>query len=224
MNKVFKIYKILHDIYGLQGWWPLKGIGYHRGDYSYPRTKDEIFEICLGVILTQNTTFKSVEKSLQNLDEINALNYKIIKNMPLDKLKESIRPSGYFNQKAGYILNFIEFFETIDTPTREQLLSVKGIGEESADSILLYGYHQAEFVVDAYTKRILLNYNLIKPNAKYKEIKSFLTKEINKEIKDKRELIKVYQEFHALIVTHAKRFYSKKPYGEGCPISLESVK
>jgi len=219
MNVVFKIYTILHNIYGAQGWWPLVDVGYHKQDYEYPRTRDEIFEICLGVILTQNTTFTSVEKSLQNLSAINSLGYDAIKRMSLDELKKAIKPSGYFNQKAGYILNFIEFFETIDIPTRKQLLSVKGIGEESADSILLYGYHQAEFVVDAYTRRLLLNYNLIKADAKYKDVKSFLTKEINKEIKDKNELVKVYQEFHALIVAHAKRFYSKKPYGEGCPIA-----
>lgn len=199
----------------MQGWWPLCGIGYHKGDYSYPKTEDEIFEVCLGVILTQNTSFGSVEKSLENLRKLNCLNHEKIKNMPLEQLKDAIKPSGYFNQKSDYILNFIEFFQRCDIPTREELLNIKGIGPESADSILLYGYAQKEFVVDTYTKRIFANLGLISENAKYNEIKKVLVDGL----KDKRELLKIYQEFHALIVAHAKRFYSKKPYGKGCPLA-----
>jgi endonuclease III related protein len=218
MNKVFKIYQNLYNKYGAQGWWPFTLGGYHPNKYDYPKDKMQIFEVCLGVILTQNTTFTSVVKSLNNLNNMNALDYKVIKNMPINELKSAIKPSGYFNQKAEYILNFIEFFEELDcrTPTRNELLNIKGIGPESADSILLYAYNQSEFVVDAYTKRTLVHLGLIDEKANYHTIKKFMEDEIKKVIKDESELVICYQEFHALIVAHAKEFYSKKPYGVGC--------
>lgn len=217
-NKTVQIYKTLLAQYAEQGWWPFIDGGYHPNEYDYPKYEAQIFEVCLGVILTQNTTFVSVIKSLTNLKEINCLDYKAIKKMPLDELKSLIKPSGYFNQKANYILEFIEFFEKLDgrTPSRAELLHVKGIGSESADSILLYGYNQPEFVVDAYTKRLLLHAGLIEESAKYQSIKKFMQEEIKKEVKEPRELVICYQEFHALIVAHAKLFYSKKPYGVGC--------
>lgn len=218
MNKVIKIYENLHKKYGSQGWWPFLNSGYHPDEYDYPKDKAQTFEIYLGVVLTQNTTFTSVVKSLNNLNEIHALDYNAIKNMPLDELKSAIKPSGYFNQKAQYILNVIDFFERLSgkTPTREELLKVKGIGPESSDSILLYAYNKPEFVVDAYTKRTLVHLDLIDEKANYYAIKKFMEDEIQKEIKDERELVICYQEFHALIVAHAKQFYSKKPYGIGC--------
>lgn len=218
MNKVIKIYESLHKKYGSQGWWPFLSRGYHPNEYDYPKDKIQTFEIYLGVILTQNTTFTSVVKSLNNLNEINALDCKTIKNMSIDEIKRAIKPSGYFNQKAEYILNCIDFFENLDDkiPTRDELLKVKGIGPESADSILLYAYKQPEFVVDAYTKRTLVHLGLIDEKANYHTIKKFMEDEIKKVIKDESELVICYQEFHALIVVHAKEFYSKKPYGVGC--------
>lgn len=218
MNKVFQIYKKLYNKYGEQGWWPFINDGYHPNEYDYPKDKLQTFEICLGVILTQNTTFTSVVKSLNNLNNINALNYKSIKKLSSNELKNAIKPSGYFNQKTGYILNFINFFENLNdkVPTRDELLDVKGIGPESADSILLYAYKQPEFVVDAYTKRTLVHLGLIDEKASYHKIKYLMEDEIKKEIKDESELVVCYQEFHALIVAHAKQYYSKKPYGVGC--------
>lgn len=217
-NKVLQIYKTLHDRYGAQGWWPFLDGGYHPNEYDFPKSEAQIFEICLGVILTQNTTFTSVVKSLINLKEINCLDYKAIKKMPLDELKSAIKSSGYFNQKAAYILEFISFFESLQgmVPSRSVLLAVKGIGPESADSILLYAYNQDEFIVDAYTKRLLLHVGLIDEKANYNKIKKLMEEEIKTEITEPRELLIIYQEFHALIVAHAKLFYSKKPYGIGC--------
>ena len=230
MNKVLKIYEVLYQEYGPQGWWPFINYegknhlkegnteGYHILDYTFPRNKNEIFEVCLGSILTQNTTFTSVVKSLHNLNNINHLHYKKIKEMPIDELKLLIKPSGYHNQKSNYILEFIKFFEKIDDriPTRDKLLDIKGIGPETADSILLYAYNQAQFKVDAYTKRMLIHNKLISKDAKYHEIKDFMEREIKKEIKNNKELVITYQEYHALIVNHAKQFYSKKPYGIEC--------
>jgi endonuclease-3 related protein len=213
------MYKILYKSYGPQGWWPfINSGGYHPLDYSFPRDEDELFEVCLGSILTQNTTFVSVVKSLHNLNEKNSLTPKSIKEMDIDELKLAIKPSGYNNQKARYILEFISFFERLNgaVPSREELLSVLGIGEETADSILLYGYNQAEFKVDAYTKRVLLELGFIDEKAKYKDMKNLMQKSLKECIKDEKELVKVYQEFHALIVNHSKEFYSKKPYAHGC--------
>ncbi len=230
MNNIMKIYQKLYDMYGPQGWWPLinhtgenntkegNNKGYHILDYTFPKNNHEIFEICLGSILTQNTTFTSVVKSLTNLNNANSLNYKEIKKMPMETLKTYIKPSGYHNQKANYILEFINFFETLENriPKREELLNIKGIGPETADSILLFAYKQPHFKVDAYTKRLLVYNNILPENVKYHDIKSFMENEIKKEIQDIEDLVITYQEFHALIVNHSKQFYSKKPFGKNC--------
>lgn len=220
MNKICEIYKLLYEMYGAQGWWPITGHGYHKLDYDFPRNEDEIFEVCLGSILTQNTTFTSVERSLKNLHDKNAINADAIASMKIEDLKEAIRPSGYFNQKARYILEFIKFYKNLNgaVPKREDLLKVIGIGEETADSILLYGYNQREFKVDAYTKRVLKELWLVDEKAKYGDIKSLMQESLRACIKDEKELLITYQEFHALIVNHGKKFYSKKPYGVGCTL------
>ena len=223
MNKIFKIYNKLYNTYGPQGWWPFMDLKeyYHKLDYSYPKNENQIFEVCLASILTQNRSFKQVVQSLENLRNADVLDYKKIKNLPIKKLKELIKPSGYSNQKSQYILNFINFFENLNgkIPTKDELLKIKGVGEETADSMLLYGFKQPHFKVDAYTKRLLLHNNLIKEKTKYIEIKNLFEKELKKEIKDEHELVIVYQEFHALIVCHSKLYYSKQPYGNGCFIN-----
>lgn len=223
MNKIYEIYKILYEAYGPQGWWPITGYGYHKLEYSFPRNSDEIFEVCLGSILTQNTTFTSVVKSLNNLYVKAALSADAIEFMDIEELKTAIRPSGYHNQKARYILEFIKFYKNLNgtTPTRKELLNVVGVGEETADSILLYGYNQLQFKVDAYTKRLLSELGLIDEKAKYAEIKSLMECSLKECIKDEEELLIIYQEFHALIVEHGKKYYSKKPYGVGCFLKKE---
>jgi len=223
MNKIYKLYKLLFTAYGAQGWWPITGYGYHKLEYNFPRNEDEIFEVCLGSILTQNTTFASVEKSLKNLYDKNAINADAIASMEIEDLKEAIRPSGYFNQKARYILEFIKFYKDLNgaIPKREDLLSVIGIGEETADSMLLYGYGQTEFKVDAYTKRLLKELDLVHEKAKYGDIKSLMQNALKECVKDEKELLIIYQEFHALIVNHGKKFYSKKPYSIGCFLAKE---
>ncbi len=220
MKKIFTLYELLYETYGAQGWWPLlRSGGYHKKNYTLPNSNDEVFEVCLGAILTQNTNFNSVVRSLENLHELNALSARGIKKLPLELLKNAIKPSGYFNQKSRYILAFVRFFEKLNTiPTREELLEVVGIGEETADSILLYAYKQEEFVVDAYTKRIFLHLGIIDEKAGYKDVKSLVESSLQEFVKEEGELLRVYQEFHALLVEHAKRFYSKKPHGYGCPL------
>ncbi|MBU0471347.1 MAG: endonuclease III domain-containing protein [Nanoarchaeota archaeon] len=210
-NRMINIYKQLLKKHKPQGWWPLlncKGTnptktgsikGYHTKDYSYPHNEQEKFEIIIGAILTQNTAWPNVEKALLNLKKLKAINPKKLLKLTDKKLKEAIKPAGYFNQKANYLKNITELFIKLKgkTPTREELLKIKGVGNETADSILLYAYKQPEFVVDAYTKRLLKL-----EDKKYEEVKELFEKNLPK----KYEL---YQEYHALIVEEGKRKVNK---------------
>lgn len=230
MKDIYSIYIKLFDTYGPQGWWPLVGHGgvnptktgvvhgYHPGDYSFPHMRDEIFEICLGCFLTQNTSWTAVEKSLLNLKELNVLSPGKIMELPDDVLKEAIRPSGYNNQKARYIKNFTPFFLELQDriPSRDALLDLVGIGPETADSILLYAFGQPEFVVDTYTKRIFIHLELIDDRASYECVKNMCEVNMQGHTSSREQLVQVYQEFHALLVEHAKRYYGKKPYGIDC--------
>jgi endonuclease III related protein len=221
------IYKKLYNLYGPQGWWPLinfkvpnlnktgSKLGYHPLNYNLPVKRDDIYEIILGTILTQNTTWNSAEKALMNLKQLNAVNPEKLLELDDESLKESIRCAGFLNQKADYIRNITKYFISINgkIPLRKEILKVKGVGNETADSILLYAYKQPEFVVDAYTKRIFCHLNMIQEKDGYMKIKNIFQSNLPKDMK-------VYNEFHALIVEHAKRFYSKKPYGVNDPLTL----
>ena len=207
MNKLKQIFNILLKEYGPQGWWPVQGKYY--SDKS--KNKNEIFEICIGAILTQNTAWKNVEKALKNLYPISPIK---IKELSDEKLKTAIQPAGYFNQKADYLKIFTDYFLNIKTiPLREELLSIKGVGNETADSILLYAFNQPEFVIDLYTKRIFERLGLIKDKS-YLETKELFEKNLNKEVN-------LFQEYHALIVEHAKRFCQKQPKCNDCPLKKE---
>ncbi|MFH1182219.1 MAG: endonuclease III domain-containing protein [Candidatus Woesearchaeota archaeon] len=201
MNKIQQVYCKLLKTYGSQGWWPIQG-RYHKGDYSFPRNSAERFEICIGAILTQNTSWKQAEKALLKLKGKSA---KAIVAVPQKKLAELIKPAGYFNQKARKLKEFAKFYLKLKgrTPSREELLGIWGIGPETADSILLYAYKVPTFVVDAYTKRILESLGLANEKASYDEIKRLFEKNIKSDLK-------AYQEFHALLVEHAKRYCGKK--------------
>lgn len=215
-----QIYETLLNEYSQQGWWPILDYegtnptktgsvkGYHVGDYSFPRNNEEQFEIIMGAVLTQNTSWPSVEKALINLKKHINFTPEDLLNLDEDTFKEAIRPAGYFNQKYNYLRNIAGFYLSLngDTPTREELLKVKGIGNETADSILLYAYKEKEFVVDAYTKRILSYLGLINEKDSYLKIKSYIEENFDGNVED-------FQEFHGLLVEHAKQFYSKKPYG-----------
>ncbi|MBW2971838.1 endonuclease III domain-containing protein [Candidatus Woesearchaeota archaeon] len=225
-NKFQKIYSILYDNYGPQGWWPLVGHrgtnptktgsvkGYHPGDYSYPRNSAQRFEICAGAVLTQNTSWPQVEKALTALKQKKMLSAKAISSADADSIKPLIRPAGYFNQKSAYLKNFTEFFLALGSrvPGRSDVLAVKGVGKETADSIMLYAFSQPEFVVDAYTKRIFSRMGLVSPGAGYDEIKSLFQSNLEQDAK-------MFQEYHALIVEHAKRHCRTKPECDGCPVS-----
>ncbi|MGM5488107.1 MAG: endonuclease III domain-containing protein [Nanobdellota archaeon] len=202
---IMGFYDRLMRLYGPQGWWPLLGVdgtnptktgahqGYHPGDYSYPKTWRQTFEICVGAILTQNVGWVNVEKALSNLHALGGLEPRRLLGLSENDLKGAIRPAGYYNQKAKKLRIFAEFFMGLSgTPSREELLGLWGIGEETADSMLLYGFFVPTFVVDAYTRR------LFGMKESYSEVKAYFEENLPKDFK-------VYQEYHALIVEHVKR-------------------
>ncbi|MGA1875049.1 MAG: endonuclease III domain-containing protein [bacterium] len=225
------IYFFLLKEYGRQGWWPLihyRGCnptktgsvtGYHPGNYDLPETRDQVFEICLGAILTQNTSWPQVEKALRNLQRSNGLNPEGILNMDIEILKGHIKPAGYFNQKAKKVIVFTRFFSRLgqnQIPDRSELLGLWGIGPETADSMMLYAFKVPTFVIDAYTRRIFSHLKFIHEKSSYDQVKSLFEENLP------RDLI-IYQEFHALIVEHAKRFYHKGGSRKQCPLFLKGT-
>jgi endonuclease-3 related protein len=213
------IYRALMDAYGPQGWWPLLDVqgcqptatgalrGYHPGDFSFPRTESQRFEICVGAILTQNTAWSNVEMALLNLKRLAALTPDPILALPDAVLEDAVRPSGYFHVKRRKLRELAVAYRLFAgrVPTRDELLAVWGIGPETADSIRLYAYGQAEMVVDAYTRRILAALGWVSESAPYGEVKALCECGLPRDLA-------VYQEFHALMVEHAKRCYRRRPW------------
>ena len=154
-------------MWGPQHWWPA----------------ESRFEVIIGAFLTQNTSWTNVERALENLHSANAVSIEAIREMPLLRLEELVRPSGYFRQKAERLKRFVAFLDeryagSLDRmfaePTakvREELLSLSGVGPETADSILLYAGGHEVFVVDAYTRRVLERHALLPAGAPYEEIR-----------------------------------------------------
>jgi endonuclease-3 related protein len=216
------IYKILKNNLGDKNWWPVD-INYHKKNNTDPR-----FEIIIGTILTQNTSWLNVEKALENLKANNFFEIKKIYDLNLQKIRKLIKPSGFFNQKADRIKNIAKylyenynadldiFFNREIYVIRKELLSLNGIGPETADSILLYSGNLPIFVVDAYTRR-LCNRVPLRVNDKYKEIQNFFEKELNNYY-SKDDITKIYNELHSLIVNLGKKYCKKKPKCKGCPL------
>ena len=187
--------------------------GYHPGVYEFPRTESERFEIILGAILTQNTAWTNAETALFNLQKLEALSPGAFQKLGDAALLKAIRPAGYYNSKSRYLRAVTNFFVGLQgaIPERNELLAVNGIGNETADCILLYAYGRPEFVVDAYTLRLLDSLGLLPSAGKYMDVKNMFERALKPDVPR-------FQEYHALIVEHSKRFYSKKPYGVGDPL------
>lgn len=204
---LLNIYHCLFNKFGPQHWWP----------------GDSPFEIMIGAILTQNTNWKNVEKAINNIKKEKLLNpKKLLKN--LDRIPDLIKPSGFYRLKSKRLIAFLEHFvdnyegnianfEGRDTEViRKELLSIPGIGYETADSILLYALGRPVFVVDAYTRRILSRHKLIAQDAHYDEIKRLFEDNL---IGDTQ----LYNEYHALIVRLGKEFCKKnEPLCNICPV------
>ncbi len=201
------IYERLMKSLGSQGWWP--------GDTQ--------LEIIIGAILTQNTAWTNVSKAIDNLKKEKMLNVKDLKKIHIKKLASLIRSAGYYNIKAKRLKNFINFlirnyqgglkemFNQDYLKLRPQLLQINGIGEETADSILLYAGCKPIFVVDAYTKRIFSRLGLIAENSNYDEIQSLFMDNLEKDVK-------LFNEYHALLVNLGKNICKVRPVCKICPL------
>lgn len=214
--ELYKIYNILLNEYGFQLWWPVTREGQAKPEYiGGPKNDKQRLEVAIGAVLAQNTSWKNVEKAIINLSKNSSIDIQKIRKIEKEKLEEIIKPSGFYKQKAERLKILADFLENkrFDNIERDELLSLKGIGPETADSILLYACEKPEFVVDTYTKRIFSRLGLI-DNTGYSEVKKFFQDNLN----GKENLVQIYQEFHALIVEHAKRYCKKEPDCERCPL------
>ena len=203
------IYERLLAAFGPQDWWP----------------GDSPFEVCAGAILTQNTSWENVKRAISNLKNKGLLSPRAIYELPRESLARIIRPAGYYNVKAGRLQNFVafllgEFKGNLDNmfsmgleTLRPMLLDIKGIGPETADSILLYAGELPSFVVDVYTARALMRHDFIDENADYEGVRSLFMDHLPADVE-------LYNEYHALWVILGKSFCKKtKPRCEGCPLN-----
>ncbi|MCI0498119.1 MAG: endonuclease III domain-containing protein [Planctomycetales bacterium] len=201
------IYNRLYDRYGPQHWWP----------------GETPFEIIVGAILTQNTAWSNVEKAIGNLNKADRLTPEKLHRLSVEQLAGYIRPAGYFNIKADRLKHFLdwlfekhggslEHLKALSPLTlREQLLAIKGIGPETADSICLYAFSKPIFVVDAYTARIFGRHGMVEPGSGYEQVQDLFHGGLDKDIA-------LYNEYHALIVRAGKEHCKPKPRCSGCPL------
>lgn len=209
--------------YGPQGWWPLTSFivlpdnpgGYHPEFVPDPMDRSVQFEVALGAVLTQNITWRQAWQAVLNLQEAGVLHEPArLLALPDAALADAVRPARFVNSKSRYLRNMAEFFLGLPPqgiPSRDDLLAVTGIGPETADSILLYGFQSPEFVVDAYTKRIGMAAGWFDERTGYAEMKAFFTARLPVDLR-------LYNEVHALLVAHGAAWYSRQPWGAGDPL------
>ena len=207
-RKLKLIFKRLYSVFGPQHWWPA----------------ESSFEIMVGAILTQNTNWSNVEKAISVLKENKLLNARRLYQLPKKRLAGLIKSAGYYNVKAARLKSFLKFFldryaakikimgEQDLKTLRAQLLTVKGIGPETADSILLYALNKPIFVVDTYTKRILSRHGLIRAQADYSQLQGIFMRNLKNDVQ-------LFGEYHALLVKLGKDYCRKQnPKCEICPL------
>lgn len=207
MKELLTIYDTLLQFFGEQGWWPA----------------ETPFEVMVGAVLTQNTAWRNVERAIENLKEAGVLTPQGLIGLNETKLAGLIRPAGYYNVKARrlkHLMNFLDeeyggdlermFTEPLSS-LRGKLLAVKGIGPETADSILLYAGGKPIFVVDAYTRRVLFRHGMITKGASYGDIQDLFMRGLPLDVA-------LYKEYHALFVRLAKTFCKTNPLCAECPV------
>jgi endonuclease-3 related protein len=202
------IYALLRRARGPAGWWP----------------GETPFEVCLGAILVQNTSWTNVEKTLAGLRERGLLSFEALERLPASRLAPLLRSSGYFNVKARRVKAFLAFLkseyggrvermaEEEPQALRAKLLAVNGIGPETADSILLYAAALPSFVVDAYTRRVFSRLGLLRGDESYAEIQSFFTERLPRDVS-------LYNDYHAQIVLLGKDTCRSRPRCAVCPLA-----
>jgi endonuclease-3 related protein len=206
-NRLRSIYQILFAHFGHRRWWPA-------------RTP---FEVCVGAILTQNTSWKNVVKAISNLDEADRLDALRLYEIREEDLATIIRPAGYYNIKAKRLKNFIThvvekhdgsldkmFLASVDD-LRKELLSINGVGRETADSMILYAAGKPIFVIDVYTRRVLRRHGILGAEADYDEAQSVFHRNIEPDVA-------LYNDFHAQFVAVGSNYCGTKPKCSGCPL------
>ena len=203
-----RLYRRLHRHYGDLSWWP----------------GDTPLEVSVGAILTQNTAWTNVEKAIKRLKEARSLSVAALGRMTHRRLALLIKSAGYFNVKARRLKNFISFLQGCHAgslnkmfrqPTsrlRQELLSVNGVGPETADSILLYAGEKPSFVIDAYTKRILSRHGVLPYDKSYDDFQQLFVKHLPADAS-------FYNQYHAMFVNVGKHFCRKRPLCASCPLN-----
>ena len=201
---ILQLFEILLEHYGPQKWWPCQsGVRW---------------EIITGAILTQNTAWTNVEKAIENLLADNIMSPQKVLETPDAELQELIRPAGFFKQKCAYLKAMAQFiieheveFEKSDDvwALRKQLLTVKGVGRETADSILLYAFNKPIFVIDAYTRRVAERHLDLDGSVHYDVLQKTFMDALPPDVT-------IYNEYHALIVALCKESCHKSGCGELC--------
>jgi endonuclease-3 related protein len=202
-DELLTVFDQLLQCYGHQNWWPA----------------DSAFEVMVGAILTQNTAWNNVERAIQNLEDAGVLSLRHLPTLPKEQLAELIRPAGYFNVKAERLLNYCSFLvqsggedalrEMQTDALRQALLSVNGVGPETADDMLLYAFERPVFVIDAYTRRIFSRLGLAQGDEDYEEMRAGFEAALGPDVR-------CYNEYHALLVRHAKEACGRKPHCARC--------
>ncbi len=201
-----EVYKRLLNFFGRQNWWPID-TQYHRKKGTNP-----FDEIVIGAILTQNSSWKNVEKALERLKREGELSLKYVLKTSPEVLEEFIKPAGFAHKKTLYLKEIASFIKSLKgaIPKRDQLLKVKGIGPETADVILLYGYNLPSFIIDKYTLRWFERFYGYRLD--YKGAKAFFENSL-------AQNVLVYKEFHALLDELGKNFcLSNNPRCRECPL------
>ncbi len=206
-ERLLDIYRRLCNRFGAQSWWP----------------GETPFEVVVGAILTQRAAWVNVEQAIGNLERAGALAPEAIAALPVERLAELIRPSGYFNQKAqrlkavaAYLMERcggeLEKLKGIPTGAlRGELLSIKGVGPETADSILLYALERPVFVIDAYTRRVLNRIGLVEEGADYRKLQALFQDNLPGDTA-------LFNDYHAQFVALGKNYCRQKPLCEECPL------
>jgi len=201
-------YDRLFAAYGPRHWWPA----------------DSPFEVIVGAVLVQNTSWENVRRAIDNLRRNDLLEPHALHDVPLEELEELIRPAGYYRVKARRLRHVLDFlvdrydgcleamFQTSLGELRAQLLRVHGVGPETADSILLYAGGLPTFVVDAYTYRVVTRHGWLGFDADYYAIQDHFQSGLPEDVQ-------LYNEYHALLVEVGKRHCRKKPVCQGCPLA-----
>jgi endonuclease-3 related protein len=198
-----QVYRRLLKHHGNQHWWPA----------------DSPFEVMVGAILTQNTAWLNVEKAIDNLKAADCLDPQQIVARPHDELAELLRPSGYFNIKTRRLQAFCQWLldeggehrlrEHDTVLMRDKLLSVYGIGPETADDMVLYAFGRPVFVIDAYTRRLFSRLGIVSGDETYESLRRTFESRLDGDAD-------LYNEYHALIVLHGKDICKVKPRCESC--------